>query len=48
MVARDGGQGVDKMGEGDQKVYTFGYKITKSWDVRHNIVTMLNNTVLHI
>ena len=40
--------GIGIMGEGDQKLQTSNNKISKSWDVIHNIVTKVNNTVLYI
>ena len=48
MVARGGGCGVGEIGEGGQEVQTSSYKINNSWDVMYNMVTTVNNTVLHI
>ena len=36
------------MDAGGQKVQTSSYKINKSWDVMYSVVTIVNNTVLHI
>ena len=52
MIARvggvaGGGSGVGKMGEEGQKVQTSSYKISLG-DVMYSMVTIVNNTVLHI
>lgn len=46
-VARGSMWQVGKMGEGSQKVKTPGFK-SSSGDIRYNIITIINNTVLYI
>ena len=41
------GQKVGKTGEGGQKVKTSSYKIRHE-DIMYSMVTVVNNTVLHI
>ena len=47
MVVRGRRVGVGKTGEGGQKVQTSSYKISPG-DVMYSMVTIVNNTVLHI
>ena len=42
------GVGVNKTGEGGQKIQTFSYKISKSRAIRYSTVTVINKTVLDI
>ena len=37
----------EKWGDVGQRVETSNYKMSKSWDVKHSLVTIVNNTVLH-
>ena len=39
---------VGAMDKGGQTVQASIYKINKSWDVMHSMVTIANNTVLYI
>ena len=48
MVARGREWALGEMGERGQKVQTWSYKISKSWGVRNSMVTIVNNTALHI
>ena len=47
-VAGAAGRDGEEMGEDGQKVQTSRYKINKSWNVMNSMVTIVNNTVLHI
>ena len=40
--------GEGKLEEGDQKVQTSSYKITKSWDVTYNMGTIVNTAEWYI
>lgn len=42
------GAGVGNTSEQSQKVQISSYKMSKSWDVRYSIVTIVNNPVLNI
>ena len=40
------GLGAAKIGEGDQKVQTYHYKLSKSWGEKLSIGNIVNNTVM--
>ena len=48
VVARIRGRGYGWNRWRSQKLKMSCYKINKSWDVRYSMVTIVNNTVLHI
>ena len=48
MVARGGGWGQGKMGEGGEKVQTASYKISPGCAMCSSMVTVVKNTLLHI
>lgn len=39
--------GMGKKSEGERRVQTCSYKINKFWDLKYNIVTIVNSTILH-
>ena len=39
---------VDEMSEGDQNIQISSYKMAKSWEIMYSMVTIINNTILHI
>lgn len=47
-IARGRGLEVGKMGQGGQKLKTFSYKINNNGDVIYSVMTIVNNTILHI
>ena len=47
MVKKRDNEGREKKGEVDKSVQTFSYKMNKSWDLMYNMVTIVNNIVLH-
>ena len=46
-VSRNRGAGVEK-GTGSQNIPTLSYKVSQSWGVMCSMLTVVNNTVLHI
>lgn len=47
VVAKGWGQGVSKMHESGQKLQTSSYKMERHGNVMYNVVTTVNNTMLH-
>ena len=48
IVARGRVWRVDEMSEGDQNIQISSYKMAKSWEIMYSMVTIINNTILHI
>ena len=42
------GHGVVEMTEEGQRIQTFSYKINKFWECKNSMVTVVNNSAVHI
>lgn len=48
LYKRRWGGGLSQMGAEGQKVQPSSHRVNKSWDVKCNMVTTVNHTILHI